>query len=531
LSAGVYRIVNNVTGAVYVGYSQNLSNRFDNYRYNSVKSQPLIHSSIKEYGFSAHTFSVLYDYEEVKPSVFELKQLESIFIRYYKYWKGCIMLNSNEGGGGSSKWSKNRKENYSKKRRGYKKRGVLQYGLNGKFVRRWSSISEVSNALNLNYNRLIICLKENTNRISVGGFQWRYDNTVEEAKIEQLTLDGEPIQIWTNAAEFLRTINKSGACATVILGVCRGQERTRSNGYTFKYHSAYGYKWRFVHSNNDDSMQYIDIPAYDDTSKQQRPILQYDIDGNFLKEWASVTVVHNELKIPLHNIRITIDSKYPRYNKQNSVFKYQWRYKLDDDFPKKIDPLDLPCIAQYSLSGELIKIWRSTTQIEQEIGIPKKNLNQYFYGRCKKSNGFQWKRHNKTSDVLQVIDNVCKIKEEKKKIKWLQYNMNGEFLKAWDRLIDIENELGVNSQSISLCTKGKLKRAGQYQWRVGEVFEVMEDIKPMWIISQYGRNGEFIRDWNGLKEITEHTEYRQSPISSCVSGKKPQAYGYVWKYK
>ena len=45
------------------------------------------------------------------------------------------------------------------------------------------------------------------------------------------------------------------------------------------------------------------------------------------------------------------------------------------------------------------------------------------------------------------------------------YDINGNFIKTWDCIGDIERELSVNKSNICQCCKGKYKQTGGYIWR------------------------------------------------------------------
>ena len=46
-----------------------------------------------------------------------------------------------------------------------------------------------------------------------------------------------------------------------------------------------------------------------------------------------------------------------------------------------------------------------------------------------------------------------------------QYTKDGEFIKTWDSIMDVERGLGIFASSISYCAKGIYKTAGGYIWR------------------------------------------------------------------
>lgn len=51
-------------------------------------------------------------------------------------------------------------------------------------------------------------------------------------------------------------------------------------------------------------------------------------------------------------------------------------------------------------------------------------------------------------------------------------------------------------------------------------------------IKQYSLKGNFIREWNSIKEAEEYLNKprAQANIVACCQGKKHRAYGYVWRY-
>lgn len=50
-----------------------------------------------------------------------------------------------------------------------------------------------------------------------------------------------------------------------------------------------------------------------------------------------------------------------------------------------------------------------------------------------------------------------------KKVK--QYDLDGNFIKEWNSIMEIKRELGINNSNIGECCKGRRKTAGGYVWR------------------------------------------------------------------
>lgn len=54
--------------------------------------------------------------------------------------------------------------------------------------------------------------------------------------------------------------------------------------------------------------------------------------------------------------------------------------------------------------------------------------------------------------------------------------------------------------------------------------------KQVKAISQYDRNGLFIKDWISITEASSTLHIHNGSISECCKGKRKTAGGYVWKY-
>ena len=119
----------------------------------------------------------------------------------------------------------------------------------------------------------------------------------------------------------------------------------------------------------------------------------------------------------------------------------------------------------------------------------------------------------------------------------LQYSLEGEYIRSWVSVADVERVLGYDSSSIAKCCKNKLKTANGYQWQylnsdgsyptVNAVTITGGRKKP---ISQYTLQDELIRNWKSTMEINKQLGYDNSAITKCCKRKQITAYGYIWKY-
>jgi len=80
---------------------------------------------------------------------------------------------------------------------------------------------------------------------------------------------------------------------------------------------------------------------------------------------------------------------------------------------------------------------------------------------------------------------------------------------------------------LSDSTKEKIK-----QCNIGKKLSMETRIKKSkYLILQFSRENELIKEWFTLGQIEEELGYLKSNIWSCCSGRLKTAYGFVWSYK
>lgn len=123
-----------------------------------------------------------------------------------------------------------------------------------------------------------------------------------------------------------------------------------------------------------------------------RKVVQYTLEGEFIKVWDYIKQASEELNI--NDTHIVNCGKGTR----KSAGGYQWRY-VDDEgnyeqkIEKRIDKRDEQGIkiCQYTKQGELVKIWNSIKEASVELGISAGGICSCCKGKLKTHKGFIWK--------------------------------------------------------------------------------------------------------------------------------------------
>lgn len=114
-----------------------------------------------------------------------------------------------------------------------------------------------------------------------------------------------------------------------------------------------------------------------------------------------------------------------------------------------------------------------------------------------------------------------------------QYELDGTYIKTWECINDAIKFY--NNKSIEYCCKGRRKSASGFQWKF--YIDNTNNIEPKKQnegerhVLQYDLEGNFIREWNRIKDACIEYNAFNSNIAMCCNGKMKTCKGYIWKYK
>lgn len=121
--------------------------------------------------------------------------------------------------------------------------------------------------------------------------------------------------------------------------------------------------------------------------------------------------------------------------------------------------------------------------------------------------------------------------------KVYQYDLKGNFIKEWPSAHEIKRQLGYSAGGIDLCCNGKQKTYKGFVWSYEELTpsQVKAILNSRYDsvskrIYQYDLDGNFIREWESMRETERQLGYFAGGISMCCRGKCKQAYGFIWRY-
>jgi hypothetical protein len=203
----------------------------------------------------------------------------------------------------------------------------------------------------------------------------------------------KPVNQYTLSGEYIKTFNSATEAAKIV-GLAN--PTNISNCCVGVRGKAGGYQWRHAISGTTNISQYkrkVSVtPNTWNADTFNKRILQYDLDGKYLKTWKSITEA--EMVLGLCGVGEACSGK------KNRCGNFQWRY-YEDGFTKEIDPYNLIVsnrgrkVRQLTTSGEIIQEWVSAKKAANSLGMANGGrIQQCCIGKSHTSGGYMWEYVN-----------------------------------------------------------------------------------------------------------------------------------------
>lgn len=135
--------------------------------------------------------------------------------------------------------------------------------------------------------------------------------------------------------------------------------------------------------------------------KGSKSILQFDLEGNLIKEWQSISELHREIGISKNTIQWALKNKNKVKNSYFLILKSEFTIEilnecLGNKFGRKGIPLTAKNkkINQYDKNGIFIRTWESIKFAGESLKIQKSHIVSCCKGNRKTTGGFIWSYAN-----------------------------------------------------------------------------------------------------------------------------------------
>ena len=195
-------------------------------------------------------------------------------------------------------------------------------------------------------------------------------------------------------------------------------------------------------------------------------VYQYDIDGNFIAYYPSLSEAARINKIPVTHI-----SSVCNEGRSATAKGYIWSFDNSEEAIKhKVERaknmpranLEKP-ICRYTMDGEYVDTFASSVEAERVTGISQVTIRACckHYRHQRSAGGFRW----------EYEDNPKRDELAKKKIRTtpqrrvICYTLDGKYVGEYKNCKDAARHLDVSPSMVSLVCSGKLKKCKGYTFR------------------------------------------------------------------
>ncbi len=270
---------------------------------------------------------------------------------------------------------------------------------------------------------------------------------------------------------------------------------------------------------------------------RKTPILQYNLNGNFVTEFKSLNDASEKVGVVPNAIGQNLN------NFTKSAGGFQWLFKTKD-FKNKIEPYvilnnGLP-VGQYDLNGKLIKDFESLLEAERITGHTEGSIRAAMNRGAKLKNTsyffIQFNKHQKIPFKVEPF--VIPIHGFSIPVVQISAD-NKYFIKEFPSVTLAAISLGKDTGHISSACLGKRETAYGFIWKYRSDYkEILPTIdislakrklhsKP---IAQYDLNGDYMRSFVSASEAARVMNDLQSNISTVATGKRNYSGKYQYAY-
>lgn len=235
-------------------------------------------------------------------------------------------------------------------------------------------------------------------------------------------------------------------------------------------------------------------------------IYQYDLDGNYIKEWPSITEASIYYNCSSSSIGRAVLDCTPSMG-------FLWaEYKLDkiniEDF--KIDANKIPCYV-FDTNYDLIHTFKSMSECAESLQLTLATVSR----ACKTRQLVNKMYYFGISNTFNKPLNMGPV---------YQYDLDGKFIKKWDNQSQARSALGISTSIGNSINANQV--CGGYQW-TREYFEsIPPKKKRARKVGRYSLEGELLEVYDSVRKAKE----AYSGSQNALRRKQNTANGYIWKY-
>lgn len=271
--------------------------------------------------------------------------------------------------------------------------------------------------------------------------------------------------------------------------------------------------------------------------KTRKPVHQYNLEGNYLTTFESLSAAAGHVRTSLTAISAAINGR------TYIAAGYIWRVgPKRNTIPvvaihKAIRAASGEPVSQYDLEGNKLNTYDNITQAAAAIGVSRKTISNVIHGKHHLlAAGFIWRK----GTALRIDSSREKQSlQQRKGFTISQYNTEGKKLHTFISLLKAGQHAGVPPERINamairddLLLKGYIWRYGdREQLPAAEIQQLHRNLlkEKEHSVTQYSLTGKKIAHYHSITAAARATGIRGSQVQSVVDGHKATASSFLWR--
>lgn len=245
-----------------------------------------------------------------------------------------------------------------------------------------------------------------------------------------------------------------------------------------------------------------------------KTIYQYALDGEFIKEWDSITEASIYYKCSSSSIGKAIFDRTPSLKYLWSDYKYE-KLDLSTFF---INENKTRCFL-YNKSGKLILEFDSISECAKYLKENVQKISKAIRGKYCIQNLWY------CSD-LKLEQFIPQESINHKNDKLYQYDLEGNFIKEWNSYKEVKEFFNKDLNIHASIRLGQSCQGFQWSWEKLPNMKKLETKTKARKVGKYTVEGTLVKTFNTVREAKADT----SGAPNVLSGKRKTAGGYIWKY-
>jgi hypothetical protein len=260
---------------------------------------------------------------------------------------------------------------------------------------------------------------------------------------------------YTNKAKWVYNLRKNNLRPIIDIledfHMERNQENWEKAHIVEKYWIEQLQQWGFVLLNHNDKGSGSVGKCWHQSQfeKMNKPVFQYDLEGNLINKYPSIRIASIENKFNYKGIQECSKGGRPTAN------GYIWTLKEIKDF-KKLVRKNAKTLYKYDLEGNLIKIYVGNEDLIKDGYRPHSAKD------CASGGMKTYKNHVWSGKIIKKFKPPTRKDQIGKTI--YQYSKDGKFIKTWRDTKTVANTLGIRDGGITQVALGVKKSFKGYVW-------------------------------------------------------------------